>query len=283
MCILSGKEIENRAGEIFSRDSWAQESFQEASYDLRVDTKPYLRIGGELYEPGRCYDKSYIRIEPGELAMLPTVESFSMPEDLVGTIKIKFNYSRKGLTPLFGPKVDPYFGRGHKDERLYLWVSNLGLDTITVDSGKPVFTVQFHTLIGERPEFKKKPPTGQTISRELHAGGHGKSLGFIDTMRDQVTAELSDRLSRVEHGTQQVVLFGVFLVASALLASSFAAMFAMVFALNTDTGVTMVNALSGSLLGIVLCTVGVLLSIAVIVLLGATLFQFIRPTRRVNT
>ena len=71
MCVLTGKEIFKRRNSIFSRKSWSNESFQEASYDLRVDTGPVLRIGGKLYENGIKYKGSHMRIEPGEMAPAP--------------------------------------------------------------------------------------------------------------------------------------------------------------------------------------------------------------------
>ena len=82
MCVLTGKEIYKRRNSIFSRESWACESFQEASYDLRVDTGPVLRIGGKLYENGIKYEGTLMKIEPGEMALLPTIESFNMPCNL---------------------------------------------------------------------------------------------------------------------------------------------------------------------------------------------------------
>ena len=151
MCVLSGPEIKRRASNIFLSDTWHEDCVQEATYDLRVDTKPLLRIGGKPYDPTEPYPHSHIKIEPGELAMLPTVERFQMPKDLVGSIKIKLSHSSKGLTPLFGPKVDPRFGREHNGERMYLWVSNLGLKPIHIERRDAVFAVEFHKLHGDDP------------------------------------------------------------------------------------------------------------------------------------
>ncbi len=192
MCVLTGKEIEVRAAKIFKGDTWIRESCQETSYDLRVATEPYLRIGGEFYEPKNPYKKSYIKIEPGELAMLPTVESFNMPWNLVGDIKIKFRYSRQGLISLIAPKVDPYYGKGHTDgERLYLWVSNLGLESIYIEECKPVFNVQFHKLHGEIPTYHKKPPMGDTVKQEIHRMTTSPHLGFMDKIKAEIRDELT--------------------------------------------------------------------------------------------
>ena len=94
MCVLNGQEINRRRDRIFLQKSWDPDSFQEASYDLRVDTGPYLRIGGKVYGSGVEYKDSHMPIMPGEMALLPTMESFNMPGDLVGDIKVKFSHLR---------------------------------------------------------------------------------------------------------------------------------------------------------------------------------------------
>ena len=48
MCVLTGREIKRRRDQIFRHKSWGPESFQEASYDLRVDTGPYLGFAPKL-------------------------------------------------------------------------------------------------------------------------------------------------------------------------------------------------------------------------------------------
>ena len=277
MCVLTGKEIENRAGDIFTNGSWFLDSFQEASYDLRVDTGPYLRIGGKLYDEANPYGESFIEIKPGELALIPTIESFCMPPDLVGDIKIKFSHSRQGLTPLFGPKIDPMFGTGLEDERLYLWVSNLGLKSIVIEKGEPVFTVQFHKLVGEPPAPSQKEPVGPRVAREIRKMGTGQYLGFLDTIEAEVKKEFESRLNRVEEGTQQVVTFGVFLVASALFAGVLGAIFATVSAVNTKSGVAAFHALEGSHWGNLLFALCVGLAILVFVLILAAVFKLAYP------
>ena len=200
MCVLAGREIKKRARDIFANQSWTDGCFQEASYDLRVDTGPYLRIGGKVYDPASPYKESSIEIKPGELALLPTVESFCMPIDLVGDIKIKFSHSRKGLTPLFGPKVDPCFGRGNHDERLYLWVSNLGLRSVVIDRFEPVFTVQFHKLVGASPVPGPKNPIGPIVAKEAREMGTERYLGFTGPIKAEIMGEFGSRLNRLEQG-----------------------------------------------------------------------------------
>ena len=265
MCVLTGNEIKRRANEIFSNDSCNDGSFEEASYDLRVATDTYIRVGGVMYSPDRNpYKEPVIVINPGELAMLPTVESFNMPKDLVGSLKIKFSHSRKGLTPLFGPKVDPYFGRGHKDERLFLWVSNLGTEPVMIRREERVFNIQFHTLAGDSPDFIKKEPIGPQIESEALNLGSEPYLGFMNEMRERVTNDLNDRLSRVEHGTSQVVLFGIFLIASALLAGALTVLFSLAPQLDSEQN-ALVNTLLNSHITVWVIW-GIMISLAIYIL-----------------
>ena len=287
MCVLSGPEIEKRASDIFTTESWHENCIQEATYDLRVDTKPLLRIGGRPYDPAEPYPHSYIKIEPGELAMLPTVERFQMPKDLVGSIKIKLSHSSKGLIPLFGPKVDPRFGREHNGERMYLWVSNLGLKPIHIEREDPVFTVEFHKLHGDDPPPKPKESAYRKFARQIHDMPPEQNLGFTGRMEEHVAERFDSeftknrrqltgfesRLGGLEHGNHQVVQFGIFLVASALLAGSIAAMFAMIFALNTKSGIAAVNALEGTSLGTMLFYMGIVLCIGVSLLFIGAVVQ----------
>ena len=248
MCVLTGKEIYKRRDRIFRGGSWGSESFQEASYDLRVDTEPVLRVGGELYADDVKYRGSRITIQPGEMAMLPTIERFNMPSNLIGDIKIKFSHTRKGLTPLFGPKIDPYFGKGHLGERLYLWVSNLGIMPITLKRGERVFTVQFHKTWGEAPDFELKDPIGPKVADEAHAMGARASLGFVSTIESSLERKLGTRLTRAEEGTERVVMFGIFLVTSALLAGAVTTLFMIAPSLASEYGTLTMDALEESLL-----------------------------------
>ena len=294
MCVLSEPEIKKRASDIFTSKSWHENCIQEATYDLRVDIKPLLRIDGKSYDKDNPYTRSYVKIEPGELAMLPTVESFRMPGDLVGSIKIKLSHSRMGLTPLFGPKIDPHFGRERNGERMYLWVSNLGLEPIHIEREDPVFTVEFHKLHGGDPPPKPKESAYRKFARQIHDMPPERNLGFTGRIEDHVAAQFNDnftgyqrqltgfesRLDGLERGNHQVVQFGIFLVASALLAGAMAAMFALVFSLNTESGLTTVDALEGSALGTMLFWVGISLSVAVGLLVLGALIQFTRSAWR---
>ena len=282
MCVLSGKEIYKLRDEIFSGRSWDKKSFQEATYDLRVDTGPVLRIGGRLYEGDVKYESNFMTIKPGEMALLPTMEMFRMPGNLVGDIKIKFSHTRQGLTPLFGPKVDPCFGRPYPNERLYLMVSNLGVEPIRLNRGERVFTVQFHKLHGELPELPQKERIAPIVAAEAHRMGDETSLGFVSIIEKNVEAKLGARLDRAEHGTVQVIMFGILLVASALLAGAFTVLFTMVTGSDEEARFFTMRAWEGVLLLIALYVVCIALSVSVLVLSVAAIAQVLKAPNRTS-
>ncbi len=105
-----------------------------------------LMLEGHHYRPEEeCID-GRIEIQPGKIAILSTVERLDMPRDLVGKIGIRFEYACQGLTGLMGIQVDPFYGWGHDNERLYIRVANLGNDTISILPYSEVFTFELHKV-----------------------------------------------------------------------------------------------------------------------------------------
>ena len=137
--------------EIFRPDSWCENCLTEASYVLRV-APDGLMLEDERYPPNEGSRVETIEIRPGKIAILSTVERLRMPGDLVGKIGIRLNYATQGLTGLMGIQVDPFFGQGNDEERLYIRVANLGNEKITIFPGEGVFTFELHQLAGVVPQ-----------------------------------------------------------------------------------------------------------------------------------
>ena len=281
--VLGSEEIKRRVNDIFTGDSWAVESVKEASYDLRV-ARDWLKVGGKLYPLGTAYLAPYLSIQPGEFALLSTIETFDLAGDLSGRLGIKFKFARQGLTPLFGFQVDPYYGSGYANERLYLWVSNLGPERILIEPGDGVFVIEFHTVEGEVSNIQEsRPYLAPQIQRDAAELGAESTVGFVDAIEKRLVTQYETRLQgfesrvqSVERGTQQVIFFGVFLVASALLAGSITALFAMIFAVDPGEGSTLTKALSTPAVRNLLVAVAVLLAVALVGLVGLAIFYLLR-------
>ena len=114
-----------------------------------------LMIEGKRYKPNEKCINGDILIEPGKIAILSTMERINMPSNLLGKIGIRFDYACQGLTGLMGIQVDPFYGWGHDDERLYIRVANLGNNAITIPLYAEAFTFELHFVTGYVPVPKK--------------------------------------------------------------------------------------------------------------------------------
>lgn len=219
--ILGHNEIHNRLakGEIFRKDTWDPNCVKEASYALRV-ANDGLMLGGKPYLPEKDFLDGDIKIAPGEIAILSTIERLVMPGDLVGKIGIRFDYASQGLTGLMGIQVDPFYGWGHTDERLYIRVANLGNETIAISLGADVFTFELHMVHGHVPE-PEKPRLGMwhrlqdILANQAHASWSNVTKVQVDV--SSLNTRLESATKEVRNYLQPLVMFGIFLIAVTIL------------------------------------------------------------------
>ncbi len=246
--ILSGQALKMRMvnGEIFKRDTWSLKAIKEASYALRV-APDGLMVNGKRYWPGKDFIDEDIKIKPGEIAILSTVERLNMPADLVGKIGIRFDYASLGLTGLMGIQVDPFYGWGHENERLYVRVANLGNETIRINVCDQVFTFELHTVMGPVPTPPE--PRKPMWYRLLEVLGDRPNVSWsnvtqvrldvesvqedLQAQGNQLTKELEQANENLKTGVdeakqelrgylQPLVMFGIFLVAVTILSVALA-------------------------------------------------------------
>lgn len=219
--ILRGEAILERlkGGQIFKQGTWDEGLITEASYALRVASDG-LMLGGKTFLPEKDFLEGDIKIDPGEIAILSTIERLDMPGDLVGKIGIRFDYASQGLTGLMGIQVDPFYGWGHTNERLYIRVANLGNETISIPLRADVFTFELHNLDGRVPE-PTTPRLGMwhrlqdILANQDHASWSNVTkvqfdVGSLTTRFESATKEVRDYL-------QPLVMFGIFLIAVTIL------------------------------------------------------------------
>ena len=222
--ILGHNEIHNRLakGEVFRKDTCDPGCIKEASYALRV-ADDGLMLDGKRYKPGIESIKSDIIIQPGKIAILSTMERINMPSNLLGKIGIRFDYACQGLTGLMGIQVDPFYGWGHDDVRLYIRVANLGNNAITIPLYAEAFTFELHLVSGYVP-VPKKPRDSMW-------------LRIQDTLSEQAT-KLDERLESetksIRDYLQQVVMFGIFLVAVTILGVAIATILSVADSSDVD-------------------------------------------------
>lgn len=223
--ILSGDAIRERLndGEIFRENTYDEKYVEEASYPLRL-APDGMMLGGNRYRPGKNFPGDCIKIAPGEIAILSTLERLNMPGDLVGKIGIRFNYAIQGLTGLMGIQVDPFFGSGHEDERLYIRVANLGNNPVPIDIGAHVFTFELHQLDRKISSNQKARETMWPRIQDLLGDQENASWSYVTRVQSELSEQARRLDERLESETrsirsylQPVVMFGIFLVAVTIL------------------------------------------------------------------
>lgn len=271
--ILSGTAIQKRleSGQIFVERTWDAKCIKEASYTLRVAPDGML-INGKIYPPGTPFPEPTIRIEPGSIVILSTVERFRMPEDIVGHQGIRFDYAAQGLTGLMGIQVDPLFGSNQKDERLYLRFANLGNEPVVINPMEAVFNIEFQTVDGDvdrKSLDRVHGPRKPTWDRLLSLIAKQPNPGWSYATRVQV--DLKSEVERVEKVFQPVVMFGIFLVAATVLGAALA----ILLSVSSANAGAVPAWVTGWVWGILLVTVGV--SALTVAAIGfATAFRLIR-------
>jgi len=114
------------------------DSLQAASYDMRVGDKAFVSGDDAVTDVA---NKGLVIVEPGEFAVVQTLERVRCGPQVAGQIGLGSSYARQGLTLLSGPQIDPGF-----DGVLVVRVTNLAPRRITLPHGAPFLTTQFFRL-----------------------------------------------------------------------------------------------------------------------------------------
>ncbi|MYC31529.1 MAG: hypothetical protein F4X65_15805 [Chloroflexi bacterium] len=208
-----------RRGEIFKDRTWDERNIKEASCALRVAADG-LMLKGKRYRAGEDLLEGEFEIPPGEIAILSTLERLHMPGDLVGKLGIRFDYATQGLTGLMGIQVDPFFGWGHDEERLYIRVANLGNEPIPISVGAEVFTFELHELKWDAP-LPKSPKDAMWLRLQDTLGDQDNSnwsnVTQVQVNVRNVEERLVTEIRGIRNYLQPLVMFGIFLVAATIL------------------------------------------------------------------
>lgn len=258
--ILTVGEIERRLenGEIFAEGTWDKRNLRAAGYDLRLARELLItpnEQGDKFIQYRRCqYRANRVILHPGEVAFVSSVESLRMPWDVVGTLGAKFSLASQGVLMLTGLSVDPGYGmihagnrdqQGKDDRRLHFLLANVGAKIVELTPGSErIATVQFTTVpeIEEKERFSQFGYSSQVEDRffdPLEKAGAG--LEFLTKLkRSSSDAEenmkkvnesvqiLEERINGIENGSQQILMFGVYLSCITIIGVSIAAIFSVI-------------------------------------------------------
>lgn len=297
--VLARSEIKKRLdkGQIFVEGSWDEDCLRGASYDLRAAPDYLIAPDGQRYWPGSATGfterRAPIVLEPGDVAFVSSVERVCMPFQLAGNVAIKFRLGRRGLFVMGGLLVDPGYGlefdgknwvpRNECGERLHFQLANIGKKEIEIVPGETSFAaIQLMHIDGEsrlhldEPHREKVPDSGAMLDSMF---SHGldeplEPLAFFSGVRDlreevaklrQASRTHEEKLALTNRSTDQLVVFGVVLIAITLFTVAVAAMLS---ALGDGVG--------GSD-GVDFTLVGLGVAVGVVVLVGFVAWKIMQP------
>lgn len=255
--LLGAEEIRSRlrAGDIFGYSTYSEERLRGAAYDVCLARDYLIMPDGRVFGPDRaakmCSDQ-HLFLEAGEVAYVASKEKLQLAWDLCANIVPKYDLARRGLFVLFGGLVDPGYGllgdgaggwRPLSDERLHFVIANIGYErqALTLDSER-IAALQFFAVREVPPE--RRVPIKSAVSHWRHAAAEPARLvgamAFIDTTKkatDAIEARskrlarqitvLQDETRHADAVNERVVVFGIYVMAAALLGAALAALVAI--------------------------------------------------------
>ena len=289
MSVLGQKEIRRRlkradrgCEEIFRGETWDKDCLRSAAYDLRIAKTYLITPEGTRYwpkgGPGHRKMTAPFELQPGEVAFVSTVEKLMMPADLVGNIAPRFRRALEGILVMGGMLVDPgYTGR------LHFQLANVGNKPFPITPGETsVAAIQFLPVLEATTELDRVPsskPLLKQLFREEVKNEPLEQLAYftgVKVLKDEVKA-LNTRidnqkiaLSSIHRSTEQLVVFGVFLVVITLFGVA-------ITALINSLGDGSVDETKNSVSAIDLTVPGVVLAAVFLVVVGFVCWLMMRP------
>jgi dCTP deaminase len=200
------RNLQNNSQTFIIVEPFDDERIESASYDLSLGDQ-YYATSDELPKKLRPETgPNYVKLEPGEFAVLTTKEYVYVPADLVGLISVRYTYKQQGLVNVSGFHVDPgFFGK------LLFTVYNAGPQDIVLEAGKPIFLIMFAELKATaKVPYKGKHQAQHDIPSDAIASLTGTSVS---------PRNLEERLKRLELLTYVLTAMVIPIIISLLLAS----------------------------------------------------------------
>jgi deoxycytidine triphosphate deaminase len=242
-------------GAIFDSASFSADNLRGAAYDLRLARDFLIIPDGRAYGPKQAlleYGADNLILEPGDVAFVASRERLRLPWDIAANIVPKYAFAQCGLMVLHGGLVDPGYGlrrvsqgcwTERDDERLHFLVVNIsGGDRVLRLEEEKIATLQFFG-IEEVPEDERHEIRSAVQTWERHAAEPEQLLTAVDFFKSTTATGLELRLKveetelRVGHAEQKVehteitnervVVFGVYVMAAALLTGTMAVLVAL--------------------------------------------------------
>lgn len=122
-------------------DQFDEKRIANVAYELCLGDEVYLTDSSSGKKEILDAKNSQVVLKPGQFALLLTMETIKIPDNILAFISIKFSLKIKGLVNISGFHVDPGF-----EGKIIFSVYNAGPTVIRLDKGKPYFLIWFSHL-----------------------------------------------------------------------------------------------------------------------------------------
>lgn len=119
-------------------DPLDEKYLESASYDCRIGKEAFVSGTDEKIDVS---NKGLVIIDPGEFAVIATLERVHCGPQMAAQLGLCSQYARTGLILLSGPQIDPGF-----NGVLVVRVTNLAPRRVTLAFEAPFLTIQFFKL-----------------------------------------------------------------------------------------------------------------------------------------
>lgn len=145
MAFLGVKEILKLQSERQIVEPFAEHRVKNGAYELSLGNEVFLTDSKTGKVELLSVDSSrQVDLNPGQFALLLTLEKVHVPNDKIAFISIKAGEKLKGLINVSGFHVDPGF-----NDHLLFSVYNAGPSTIVLNCGEPYFPIWFAEITQE--------------------------------------------------------------------------------------------------------------------------------------
>jgi deoxycytidine triphosphate deaminase len=235
--MLNDSEIEKYLGALFQPDTASAEMVGPAKYYLTLGEKNLILPDGTQYRGHSSALEKPFTLRPGQTALVSTKERLTMPFNVAGIFGPTSTLSNAGIFFFGGMLVDPGFGRRLVDQDgsmgplevadatpLSFYLANVGAETLQLRPGEDriasIAFVLVNSVSGRAPSTDRIDPSdrppAERFRRELAQIFDEKGAPGVLGLVGEVT-ELSREVDKVKASVDQVVLFGVILLAVTML------------------------------------------------------------------
>lgn len=155
-----------------------------ASYRLRVGVE--FRKGNSIGILEDADGKRELRLEPGEVVVVQTLETINLPRFIVARWNMKVDLVYKGLLWVGGPQVDPGW-LGHLQCPIY----NLSGEPVVLTLNEPFAIMDFQRTTPFRPEdciAYQRPPQKVTMAEYVYGDVRSPMAGAVAEVNRRVIA-----------------------------------------------------------------------------------------------